>query len=208
MTANACGVAGCTLPVREDGLCLRHNNLLILGDPGDPEVLAAQAVLAGRPQPSSGSTAAAAGTDDITPPERSHEMAEDKTCAVPGCGKPRVGRGLCQRHYRRLSGKDGPLKDEALRYAGEPRRRGGTAGGDTPAKPAAAKPAEPARRHLSPAPVHGCVDIVAVLRALGVEADAIGLECGLLICVPSTGRVAVVTRAGSVSAATLEVANP
>lgn len=52
----------------------------------------------------------------------------DKTCNVPGCEKPVSGRGLCGMHwFRATKGKDGPAKDEALRYANPSRRK---AGGD------------------------------------------------------------------------------
>lgn len=51
-------------------------------------------------------------------------MAE-KTCNVPGCEKPVSGRGLCGMHwFRATKGKDGPAKDEALRYANPARGKG------------------------------------------------------------------------------------
>ncbi len=41
----------------------------------------------------------------------------EKTCNVPECEKPVSARGLCGQHWHRaFRGKDGPAKDEAVKY--------------------------------------------------------------------------------------------
>lgn len=54
-----------------------------------------------------------------------------KKCNVPDCDRTNIiGRGLCAKHYcRATKGKDGPEKDEALKYA-NPLKRAGKAKAD------------------------------------------------------------------------------
>lgn len=141
----------------------------------------------------------------------------EKTCNVPGCEKPVSGRGLCGMHwFRATKGKDGPGKDEALRYANPPRGKGArakTADAKTPADKAADAAEKRERsqpRRIDQAQARKAEKTDERIAAVTEFATAMGIEHidyhgGRLYPCPKTGSFVFLTEFGNLQNAMLSL---
>jgi len=122
-----------------------------------------------------------------------------RTCNVPDCKVTKIiGRGLCGKHYYRLTGADAANRAETEKYA-DPPARGGPAPAGPARGPKAAKPAKPSP-HAKVVPAR------QLLEALGL--GGMPYRGGLLVSAGGeTGGLAWLADDGRVHRVSVEIGN-